>query len=194
MKIAPTIGAVIMASGDSARFGGGNKLLAAFEGKPLIQHTLDALPQKLFNRIVVVTRDTEVATIAASSGYNSILHELPYVSDTIHFGLERMIDMDRCMFLVADQPYLKDESIAAIAEASAQNSEGIYRAAFGAQVGNPVVFPKTLYPELLTLKTNQQGGTVIKRHPALVTLVNVFDPRELLDIDTVDDLIRLAQA
>ena len=57
----PRTGCVIMASGLGKRFGG-NKLMADFHGKPMIQRALDAT-EGLFTRRVVVTRHESVAEL-----------------------------------------------------------------------------------------------------------------------------------
>lgn len=185
--------AVIMASGDSVRFANGNKLLSSFRGKPLIKHTLDALPSDLFSEIVVVTRNQDIASLAAHQGFDCILHDLPNVSDTIRLGLGDVVDTDGCMFFVSDQPYLSTSSITAMIDAAKADPSKIYRAAYGERVGNPVLFPQALYQELLTLEHDQQGGTVIRRHAELVSLVDVADSKELDDIDTEDDYTKLAR-
>ena len=43
-----------MAAGNAARFGE-NKLAAMVNGKPLIEHALDAIPRESFSRVLVVT-------------------------------------------------------------------------------------------------------------------------------------------
>ena len=42
------IGCVVMAAGNAARFGE-NKLAATVNGKPLIEHALDAIPRESFS-------------------------------------------------------------------------------------------------------------------------------------------------
>ena len=57
----PPVGCVIMASGLGKRFGG-NKLMADFHGKPLLQSALEAT-DGLFAKRVVVTRHESVAAL-----------------------------------------------------------------------------------------------------------------------------------
>jgi len=105
------VGCVIMASGQGKRFGG-NKLLADFGGRPLIEWILDitdevyvpdvpaaavrpdapsgrsdARPIPLFAARVVVTRHEAVARICDQRGIKVVLHDLPERSDTIRLGL-----------------------------------------------------------------------------------------------------------
>lgn len=186
------IGCVVLASGDSVRFGS-NKLLAPFRGKALIRCTLDKLPG-LFERTAVVTRTPEIAALADGLGFLSILHELPDVSDTIRLGVEAMEGMDGCLFMVGDQPLLSVDSIKALKEAFSLSPQRIARAHFQERWGNPVLFPKSLFGELSRLSPGQLGGAVIRRHEALLLPVEVRSALELCDADTRAQLETLEQA
>lgn len=54
-----------MAAGNAARFGE-NKLSAMVNGKPLIEHALDAIPRESFSRVLVVTQHENVEEAAKS--------------------------------------------------------------------------------------------------------------------------------
>ncbi|MEF9878096.1 MAG: nucleotidyltransferase family protein [Clostridia bacterium] len=189
------IGVVVLASGESRRFQGGNKLLAPFGGKPLIAHTLLALqstpPLLPFEQKWVVTRSAEVARLAQALGFEPLLHQLPNVSDTIRLGIEAMQEMDGCLFCVGDQPFLNANTIYQMLSAFAQFPQSMVRVSFGERVGNPVLFPKALFHELASLKEGQSGGTVIKRHAASVKCVQASQEEELQDIDTYADYEQL---
>ena len=49
-----------------------------------------------------------------------------------------------------------------------------------------MVFPKALYPELMALSGDTGGSAVIRAHRDLLTLTEVGDPAELVDVDTPD--------
>ena len=87
----PQIGCVIMASGLGKRFGG-NKLMADFHGKPMIQRALDAT-EGLFSRRVVVTRHESVAELCWAQNVEVVLHDLPGRNDTVRLGLEALGDV-----------------------------------------------------------------------------------------------------
>ena len=99
----PKIGCVIMASGLGKRFGG-NKLMADFHGKPMIQRALDA-SEGLFAKRVVVTRHEQVAALCRKQHVDVVLHDLPNRNDTVRLGLEALGDLDACMFLPGDQRF-----------------------------------------------------------------------------------------
>ena len=80
-----SMGCVIMASGLGTRFGG-NKLMAPFRGKPLVQWVLDAT-EGIFSRRVVVTRHEAVEKLCRGQGIEVVYHNLPDLNDTIRLGL-----------------------------------------------------------------------------------------------------------
>ena len=180
---------VIMASGASKRFGS-NKLMADFDGMPLIKRILD-ITEGCFTRRVVVTRHEEVRAYCAGRNVDCILHDLPYRSDTVRLGLTRVLESDRCMFCQSDQPLLSRETILSLLESAENDPVGIWRPRTHGEPGSPVLFPASLYPELLSLPEGKGGRYVIKAHPELERYLEISDARELMDVDTQEDLERL---
>lgn len=178
-------GCIIMASGMGVRFGG-NKLMADFRGKPLIAGCLEAtshVPHR-----VVVTRNSEVAQYCRSLGIDVIFHAEPYRSDTVRLGLEALPETDCCIFCQGDQPLLRQETVDSMLLLGIQKNPSILRAASEASPGSPILFPKCYYEELKNLPQGKGGGFVAKKHPEQVLLVPVRDMKELLDVDTQEDL------
>lgn len=185
------LGCVIMASGLGKRFGG-NKLMADFQGEPLILRALSAT-DGIFHRRVVVTRHKDVAELCREKGTKTVLHQLPHRSDTVRLGLEAVGDVAGCLFLPGDQPLLRRETVAALALAAVNGPESIWRAAFGDTQGSPVLFPRWTFPELLTLPEGKGGGFVAKKYPERLGTVSVRDKSELMDVDSPEDLAHLAE-
>ncbi|MEA5013675.1 MAG: nucleotidyltransferase family protein [Candidatus Limiplasma sp.] len=180
------IGCVVMASGVSARFGG-DKLLAPLWGKPLLAHLLDNLPETLA-RVVVVTRREAVASLAYERGLEVLLHDFPQVSDTIRLGLSSLGGVKGCMFCTGDQPGLTKASLQGLLDAFTAQPERIVRLCYGEEAGSPVIFPRSLFPELLALTPEQAGSAVIRRHRELLACVQASSPLELMDVDTREQL------
>ena len=187
----PKTGCVIMASGLGKRFGG-NKLMADFHGKPMIQRALDATAG-LFTRRVVVTRHESVAELCRAQQVEVVLHDLPHRNDTVRLGLEALGDPECCMFLPGDQPLLRRETVAMLLETWKENPGSILRPVCEDTEGSPVLFPSWAFPELKNLPEGKGGGFVIKNHPSEVLRVSVADPFELADADTPQTLELLKQ-
>lgn len=190
-KFFPKVGCVIMASGLGKRFGS-NKLMADFNGKPMILRTLQA-SEGLSQHRVVVTRHEDVAALCRQYGVNVILHDLPHRSDTVRLGLDALGDLDGCMFLPADQPLLRRETIDKLVLQWTDNQDFILRPVCNDIPGSPVLFPGWAFPELKSLPEGIGGGWIIKNHPEKTATIEIDDPYELMDADTPETLQILQQ-
>lgn len=188
----PRIGCVIMASGQGKRFGG-NKLMADFMGEPLICRALQ-VSEGIFDRRVVVTRHADVAGLCRERGAEVVLHDMPLRSDTVRLGLQAAGDIDACLFLPGDQPLLRRETIAALVRRWEEERNAIWRTACGDAPGSPVVFPAWAFEELLHLPDGSGGGHLLRKYPDRVRCMQVDDPRELMDVDTPQQLAQLLEA
>ncbi len=188
----PSIGCVVMAAGNSIRFGA-NKLEALVNGKTLVEYALDALPVSRLQETIVVTQYDSVESLARKYGFTCIRNPRPEdgVSLTIRLGTKALMEScDAIMYLVADQPLLKQESVARLIDCFLDNPDHIVSAAYDGRRGNPCIFPQKYFDELLNLKGDTGGSSVIRSHPEELMLCEV-DPEELLDIDTAEDILKL---
>ena len=181
-------GCVVLAAGSASRFGG-NKLTAAVEGIALIRRALSAVPAERFARIAVVTQYPEIMDLAEAFSFTPVWNDAPEagVSRSIALGLGAMGDCPGALFLVADQPLLRRESVDALVTLWREKPEGIAALGHRGVRGNPCLFPARLFPELLALQGDRGGAAVIRRHEDLLSLLEV-DPRELRDADTPEAL------
>ena len=189
------LGCVVMASGESRRFGS-NKLLAPFSGSTVLGSTAAALPTDLLD-VRVVTRSSEVAELAESCGATAVLHDGPLQSDTIRAGLAAVGDASACLFVPGDQPLLSAASVRALVLASVQHPSAIVRLAFEGVPGSPVIWPCGCFEELAALEGDVGGSELLRTRPDLadrVILVEASRACELADIDTprqLEELTRL---
>ena len=187
----PKIGCVVMAAGNAVRFGS-NKLTAQLDGQSLILRALKAIPRKLCHQVVVVTRYPEIANIAKEFSFTVIFNEHPDlgISETVKLGLTRLWDCDGALFQAADQPLLRQETVAELIDLWKQNPNRIAALSHSGQRGNPCLFPARFFPELMTMEGDRGGSAVIRRHPEALILLET-DARQLADADTPDQLEQL---
>lgn len=106
-------------------------------------------------------------------------------SGSIHNTVETE---DYYMFAVADQPYLKSQSVIKLIDKALEN-KGNKRLVFslrcGDTVGNPCVFHSSLIPQLLSLEGDKGGRSVAKKYDCVY--VDIADERELMDIDNLSN-------
>lgn len=180
----PTVGAVLLASGFARRYGS-NKLLDDYRGRPLFRYAFDALPPALFHRAVVTTQYPEILAAAEQAGYLALPnpHAGQGITAGLRLGLEAVSGLDGTLFAVCDQPNLNTESIVRLIRSFRESPDRIHALAWQGQRGNPVIFPKALYPELLALTGDTGGGAVVKRHRDLLDLTEAGSGAELVDID-----------
>ena len=184
MKIA----AVLMAAGASSRFGE-CKLIKEFASRPMFEYALDALPCDKLCAVAVVSGRAEILASAKLRGFIPVLNDRPEDGPprTIRLGMEAVGDADGIMFMVADQPLLRRESVAGEIDFFAKNAGSIVAMGHGARRGNPVIFPQ----ELKALRGERGGGAVMAAHRERIMLFQLENGAELMDIDTASDYIML---
>lgn len=188
MKERVKIVLVLLAAGDSKRFGG-NKLLADIDGKPMYRHLADeiaALPGSVFYRKLAVSQYPEILSDLASRGYETIMNKESFlgISHSIQLAVNAMDGQeDAVCFAVCDQPYLKGQTIVRLLEEWQESGKGIGCLSHGGEDGNPAVFARRYERELSELTEDVGGKRVIRRFPEDVYRCEVPDKKELKDID-----------
>ena len=186
------IGCVLMAAGNSTRFGG-NKLLTDFFGKTLIERAMEAIPRDKLCRAAVVSQYDEALSMALDFDFLAVKNDRPEdgVSRTIRLGLDALGDVDAAMFMVADQPCLSRWSTEGLVSFYLKEPDKIAAMAYGARRGNPVIFPKDMFIELRDLTGDTGGSAVICKNQDKLRLYQVEDELELFDADRAAELERL---
>lgn len=204
---------ILLAAGNSNRFHG-NKMLAWIDGKPMYLHMVEKILQIPAYQKVLVTQYDEIITYLDSSlskhacsqiNQNTILehnfesqniqvvrneHSDWGISHSIQLGLDYCTQnsgqnkADAYLFAVCDQPWLSLESIRKLINAYVNSEKGIACLSYNGSFGNPVIFDKVYYQELMNLKGDIGGKSILKKHNNDVLLVEINDSKELLDIDT----------
>lgn len=187
------VGCVLLAAGAGKRFGGeGEKLFYEVGGAPMIVTALSLFAKLPFSAKVCVVRAGEerISALAKTAGFTP--GENPNadqgVGTSVSAGtlklLERRPDLDGVLYAVSDQPFLTKASVQRLLDVFEQNPNRIVSLSFQGTRGNPAIFPRALYGELIALDADNGGGAVIKSHPELLTFVEADSARELMDIDT----------
>ena len=178
------IGCVVMAAGNARRFGE-NKLAAVLDGRSLILRALEAVPAEAFDNVVVVSQHPEIIGLAKEFHFTAIRNENPDygISHTIELGLTELRNCDGVLFQVADQPLLRRSSVAELVVLWKRQPEKIAALSHGGVRGNPCLFPARFFPELMELREDHGGNTVIRRHEEFLVLAEA-GAEELTDVDT----------
>lgn len=198
---------IYMAAGNSRRFGS-NKLFYELDGKPMYRHLLERLIE-IKDRYNKLKSDSPAIDITVVTRYREILDYCSSIPDchavlspdsekgisyTIKAGIMAVQEQkktgmqDYYMFAVADQPYLKSQSVIKLIDRVLENTGGkqlAFSLRCGAAVGNPCVFHSSLIPQLLSLEGDKGGRSVAKKYDCVY--VDIADERELMDIDSLSN-------
>ncbi|HEY8698695.1 MAG TPA: molybdopterin-binding/glycosyltransferase family 2 protein [Rhizomicrobium sp.] len=190
---APEIAAILLAAGLSSRMGA-NKLLSEIDGKPLVRHVAEAAAGSSARPVIVVTGNDAKAVESALQGLPVQFANNPDfakgLSESLKRGLKALPEScDGAVVLLGDMPgvtsALIDKLIAAFAP---EESRAICVAARAGKRGNPVLWARRFFPEMMALEGDVGARGLIGSNGELVCEVDVGGDDPLTDIDTPDDL------
>lgn len=188
----PRCACVVLANGRATRFGS-QKLLAQLDGKPMLEHTLAALPERLLDTVVAAAPGP-VAQIAEAAGYRCVAPQGPDISDSVKAGLRAVGDAAGCLFVCGDQPQLSQADVEALVAAHRAHPTAVVRLATRGRAANPVLWPQDLFGALKGLQGDRGGASLIESRPDIasrVVLVEAKNPASVADVDTPEQLQRL---
>ena len=213
MKIAM----IMLAAGNSRRFGA-NKLLYEIDGIPMYRHVLEQLDDtkkkieniyseysdivqlnnlyrnnitaKIICNIIVITQHDAIAEAAKTKEIQVLYNPHPEdgISSSVKIGLNASLDADAVLFTVSDQPWLTSETICELIHVFLNTSKGIACVSCQGKMGNPCIFDRKYYNELLSLEGDKGGKKVIMKHLDDTQIYEIEAGRELEDIDYYESI------
>lgn len=184
------IAAVLLAAGNSTRFGEADKLMADYKGKPLITHALESMAALPFKHLIAVVRRHELAPTIHRKlerrGYTLIINDNPDegLSGSIARAAEHVSDLPCSGMLIclADMPNVSPSHIMRLCLASA-DIRSVVASTDGFMPSPPAFFGRRHLEQLKALKGDQGARALISQGLLLETSGIV-----LQDVDTPDDL------
>lgn len=179
------INLILLAAGDSERFGKENKLITQINDVGLIEHALKLTKAYEWNKVTVVTKYQEVLNLSKKYGVCvawNIRTDLG-LSYSIKIGLDNGPDADAFCFMVCDQPYLTENTVSELINLFNKTDKGIACVKHGDITGNPVIFDKKYFDELKGLKGDVGGKVIVNQNWHDVEFLEVANKNELIDID-----------
>lgn len=188
---------ILLAAGNSRRFGS-NKLLYEIQGKPMYTYAIKIMRELLLNdqnrELYVVTPYEAIVKAVAEMNQDLRLEDRAFTvaSPDSKLGISYSIKAGVCagntqpdyyVFMVADQPYLKTETVEKlIFETTRQNK--IAGCLIWKEVpGNPVIFSKQFINKLLSLEGDQGGKALLKPYIDQICKITATCEEELIDKD-----------
>ena len=193
------IGAVLLAAGEGVRMGGVAKSLIKLQGVPLINRQLIALSGAGVDEVVVVTGHARDAVEAQIQSFPVTLAYNPdYTSgqqSSVRVGLSALNgNFDAVFIVLADQPLIGAADLTELIAAFKKRAAGhVLVPVVNGQRGNPIVLDATARADILASGTNMGCRHLIERQPELVFVHETLNTRFITDLDTPDDVQKLAQ-
>ena len=189
-----SIAAIILAAGESSRFGAPKQLLT-WEKDNLVNTVIcTALAAGLSPVVVVLGAYAGQVQPTINQPVHVVINTswAEGVSTSIRAGLEGLPDdVEGVLFLHADQPQVSVTLIDAILRLARQRM-AIVKPLYLGRPGNPVFFPRASFEDLKTLREDAGGRQVMGQFRVLQ--LEWLDETMGWDADTPQDYARLRQA
>ena len=195
-QVEAKVAGIILAAGASRRMGSVNKLLASIAGKPLVRHAVESFVATSLSPIIVVVGYESNKVAAALKGLPVQLVFNPDHAtgqgSSVRVGVGALDNnVTDAMIGLGDMPLLPSTLLDSLIQKHI-GREGhacnITIPAFEGQRGNPVLWGKTFFPELITLAGDRGGRQLLNNHRAAQHLIACDHSSVLRDVDTVDAL------
>lgn len=189
------ISGIVLAGGTSSRLGQPKQLLE-LEGRPVLQHVVDAAAAAGLDEIVVVLghRAPEVAAALSLPRAARTVLNPDYATgqaSSLRAGLAAVSPAaDAVIVLLGDQPGMPAAHIAAVAGNIREGAGGIVQGCYHGTASHPVAFSRAFWPELMAVEGDKGAREVIKAHQGEVVLVEL-GTEVPGDLDTMEDYRRL---
>jgi molybdenum cofactor cytidylyltransferase len=188
--------AVMLAAGRASRMGkdGAHKLLAEFDGVPLVRRLALSALAAPFSQVVVVTghRSADIQAVLAGLGCRIVFN--PDYADGMASSLAVGIgavspDADGALILLADMPRIATSHLERLVDAFRKaGGKAIVRAVSGERRGNPVILPRATFAAILKLEGDVGARQIVETSGLEIVDVDIGEASQI-DVDTADAVL-----
>ncbi len=187
------IAGVILAAGESSRFGKPKQLLD-YHGQPFVRKVAQtALEAGLAVVIVVTGAHAELVEAALEGSPITVIRNQEWStgqSSSIRTGVNALPHrIGAAIFLLADQPQVTAHVIRALVERHATERAAIVAPLAADRRANPVLFDCDTFADLLAITGDVGGRAIFPKYK--VDYITWHDESLLFDVDTEDDYRKL---
>ncbi|WP_269930114.1 molybdopterin-binding/glycosyltransferase family 2 protein [Aminobacter sp. HY435] len=189
----PKVHAVLLAAGRSSRMAGPNKLMALFQGKPLVRRTAERVLASKAGGAVAVTGHQVARIAVALAGLDiPLVHNADFaagLSGSLKTGVAALPDdAAGALIVLGDMPEVLSADLDRLIEAFERaDGRAVVRATHDGKRGNPVILPRTLFAAVAHLE-----GDTGARHLVEAEGIDVIDVEigagAAVDVDTPEAL------
>lgn len=185
-------GIIILAAGESSRFGKIKQLLS-FNRKTLLQHVIDEANNARANPIVVITgANAEIISASIDTAKVRLLYNENWkdgmgsgIAAGIRYALSLNGAIKKIIVAVCDQPFVSAALFDQLDLTQTVSGKGIVASAYADTLGTPALFTSKYFDQLMKLKGDEGAKKILKSNKEDVDGVG-FSKGEI-DIDTQID-------
>ncbi len=192
------IAALVLAAGQSTRMAPHNKLLLADQtGKPMIARVVDNVLTSQARPVLVVTGHRGADIRAALGGRPVTFVDAPDhaagLSASLKAGIAALpAHVAAVLVCLGDMPLVTGRILDRIlATYDPDEGRAIVLPVHQGRAGNPVLWDRSFFPEILSLTGDVGARGLLKRHEEQVAEIETGDDAVLRDFDTLDSLATL---
>jgi molybdenum cofactor cytidylyltransferase len=185
-----SVATIILAAGRSTRMGGPNKLLAEIDGKKLVRIAAEqALASKASEVVVVTGHQAELVEKALEGLKVKFVRNADFaggLASSVKAGIAAVPESaDGAVICLGDMPLIDARLIDRLIEAFAPDRGNLIAVPVAdGRRGNPVLWSRRFFKELMTLDGDIGARHLIAKHAEAVAEVPVEGNSAFLDIDT----------
>lgn len=190
-----SVAGLMLAAGAASRMGRPKQLLD-WAGRPLVRVAAEIALEVPLDPVLVVVGNAAAEVAAALNGLPlQIVPNPDYAagqSSSLRAGIAALPpDVAAVVVLLGDQPFVSAAIVVQIVAAWRAGGAPIVAPVYAGQRGNPVLFARAVFPELLAIQGDQGARSVLAADRSRIQIVAFDDPRPLADIDTPEEYERL---
>jgi molybdenum cofactor cytidylyltransferase len=184
------VAAIVLAAGRSTRMGGPNKLLAEIDGKKLVRIVAEqAVASKAAEVIVVTGHQAELVEQALQGLKVKFVRNPDFaggLASSVKAGISAVSDsVDGAVICLGDMPLIGAQLIDRLIDTFAPDRGQLIAVPVSeGRRGNPVLWSRRFFKELMTLDGDVGARHLIAKHAEAVAEVPVDGESAFLDIDT----------
>jgi len=190
-----SIAVIVLAAGQSKRFGENNKLLECMGGRTLIEISVASALQSKAGQVIVVTGFEDARIRTALPGYDvTFVDNERYrdgISSSISCGVAAVPEQVRgAVIMLADMTGIRADHLDRMIDAFI-NGDGqqIVLPVFKGQRGNPVLWPRSQFQALMDLHGDMGGRALLQGlESSQLCRVEMSDDAIFFDVDKTGDL------
>jgi molybdenum cofactor cytidylyltransferase len=191
---ARSVAALVLAAGRSSRMGGPNKLLAEIGGRPLARIVVEAALASQARPVIVVTGHQRERVEAALAGLPiDFVHNANFtdgLGTSLRVGIAALpAQADGVIVCLGDMPQVEAAMIDRLVDALDPDKGALIAVpTIEGQRGNPVVWSRRFFPDLMAVEGDIGARYLIGRYSEAVVEVPLTGTAALTDIDTPEAL------